>query len=250
MSPDIDFGRSHLYFRTTRVNHTPRLLLDAACTLRQTDGTEKTYYLTCACIGEAMYVQTGLIHEPVAQFNLIAEPRRQFLMIKRHASAAHDIRSAQKFGDVMPTHDGKGAKMVDLDVKVSRHARTTPITTYEQFRDALLNNRLINARTTYTDDNGKSTVIMDYPCKTVNVAHDKPAWQVDAGPVLMPAVSGPVTLEVERLDQAFIVYNRFDYAECVIRRRTSLGTDPAAGENHHYSLRRNLTCRHELFEVE
>jgi len=237
----IDFGRSHLTFRTTRVNHTPRLVLDGACTMGG-----KRYFLTCACIGEAMYLREGLIHEPVMEFNLIASPRDQFVMIKRMADAEDDVRSVHKFGDVMPTHDGKGAKMIELDVHLRPAEKAEPITTYAQFRAALLEAKTINGRTTFTDEDGSETV-MDYPCKTVNVRHDAEDWQVDAGPVLMPAGPQKGEFPVARLDMAYIVYNRFDYSETVIRQRTAI---KAGGATNHYSLRQNLTCRNEIFVME
>ncbi len=244
---DVDFGRSYLTFSTTRVNHTPRLQIDAACTFCPPQGQARTYFLTVACIGEAMYVPTGLIHEPVCEFNLIAAPCDEFVMIKRHANSDHDVRSAHRFGDVMPTHDGKGAKVIGLDVKLIRAREVEPISNYEAFRDALLSGAMINGRTTYTDEDGKTQVTLEYPTKTTNVAHDKEAWQVDAGPIAMPATNHSSSLTAERLDLAYLVFNRWDYAEAVIAQRTPLSNTPNAPATHHYSLRRNLVCRNELF---
>ena len=176
---DIDFGRSYLYFTTTRVNHTPRLVIDAACTLVGPEQVARRYFLTCPCVGERMYVPEDLIHEPVAEFRLAASPRSEFLVMKNHASASDDVRSAHRFGETFPTHDGEGARFVELDVTLAHHS-TEPIADYASFRDALLGNRAINGRTTYTDEDGKTVVTMDYPVKTGNVAHDQEVWQVDA----------------------------------------------------------------------
>lgn len=246
---DLDFGRSFLTFSTTRVNHTPRLRIDSTCTLSGPDGRGKTYFATCACIGEAMYVPTGLIHEPVCEFNLIAAPRDEFLMIKKHADSAADVRSAHRFGDVMPTHDGKGAKVIGLDVQLVRFRHVEPITTYGEFREALLGGRVIHARTSYTEDDG-TRVVLEYPANTTNVAHDREAWQVDAGPIVMPTpgAASDNILQVSRLDLAYLVFNRFDYAEAVLRQPSPIGKTGAA--TLHYTLRHTLShCRHELFAV-
>jgi len=243
---DIDFGRTFLRFTSTRVEHTPRLRIDAVCTLTPATGPARTYFLTCTCVGERMYAATDLIHDPVSEFNLVAEPGVEFLMIKRHACAEHDVISAHRLGETMPTHDGKGAAVVELDVTVARHNRMTRVDGYRTFRDALFANRPVNGRTTYTDDDGSTRVVMEYPAGTVNVAHDREAWQVDAGPVLMPVRGGPCRLDVERFGQAFLVYNRWDYAETVSRGAAgAAGGSP--GQTRFYNLRRNLHCCNELF---
>jgi len=248
---NIDFGRTFLRFTSTRVEHTPRLRIDAACTLAPADGPLRTYFLTCTCIGERMYVPVDLIHDPVSEFNLVAEPGVEFLMIKRHACAEHDVRSAHRLGETMPTHDGKGAAVVKLDVTVARHPQMTTVDRYQTFHDALLGDRPMNGRTTYTDDDGSTQVIMEYPACTVNVAHDREAWQVDAGPVLMPVHDDPRRLDVERFDQAFLVYNRWDYAETVIRCPVATASVPGTfAQTRFYNLRRNLHCQNELFVAE
>ena len=68
----IDYGASYLFFRDSPaehgVNHTPRALIDACCTLTAPGEASKTYYLGCPCATEQMYASTGLIHEPMAEF--------------------------------------------------------------------------------------------------------------------------------------------------------------------------------------
>jgi hypothetical protein len=246
----IDFGRSFIRFRTTRVNHTPRLRADAACTLTQPDGAHRRYFLTCPCVAEEMYLERGLIHEPTAEFLLVMAPQDQFLMMKRHADARHDTRGVHRCGEVMPTHDGRGATVVELDCSLAYYNRAAKIESYAQFREALLENRLICGRTTFVEEDGVE-VVLEYPANTVNVAHDKEAWQVDAGPIILPL---PVSkkdakgLDVTRLDTGYLVYNRWNYAEAVLRRRTPLDSPHEdAPSTNFFSLRRSFDCRNELF---
>jgi hypothetical protein len=242
----LDFSRTMLRFRTTRVNHTPRMEVDAACTLTPPGGVPTQFFLTSPCIAEEMYVATGLIHEPASEFTMIAAPRDHFVTLKRHGDGRHDVRAVRQFGETMPTHDGRGAKAVELDVTVRHHDRAEPITTYEEFRVALLDDHPLTARTTFTDDDG-TVVEMEYPCRCVNVAHEGGAWQVAAGPVLMPAVpTAGAELPAACLDLAFVVFNRWDYAEAVLRRPASSPAQPGACL---YELRRVVRCRHELFRI-
>ena len=45
---------------------------------------------------------------------------------------------------------------------------------------------------------GVTTVRLDYPIKTVNVANDKEMWQMDAGPLCLPLAGtvSPLDLKV------------------------------------------------------
>jgi hypothetical protein len=242
----IDFSRTMLRFRSTRVNHTPRVNVDAACTLTPPGGTAATYYLTSPCIAEEMYIETGLIHEPASEFAMIALPRHHFVTLKRHGDGRHDQRALRRFGEPMPTHDGRGATMVELDVTVRHHEQAVPITGYDEFREALLGDHGFVARTTFTDDDG-TLVEMEYPCRCVNITNDARHWQVDAGPVLMPAAPiAAAELPAASLDLAYIVFNQWDYAEAVLRRPAAAGAEPSPC---HYALRRAIRCRHELFRV-
>jgi hypothetical protein len=49
-----DFSCSFLLFQSDRVNHTPRLQLDAVCTVTGSDGATRQFALTTACVGENM----------------------------------------------------------------------------------------------------------------------------------------------------------------------------------------------------
>ena len=83
---------------------------------------------------------------------------------------------------------------------------------------------------------------LEYPANTVNVAHQREAWQVDAGPVALP-VEPATRLPVARLRPAYLVYNRWDYAEFVAWAKSPVG----GGATHFYARRTPLACRHALF---
>jgi len=108
---NIDFARSYLFFRTTGTDHTPRLQIHAVCSLGGA-GRSRHYYLTRPCIAEAMYVETGLIHDPASEFTLIAALGEEFVMSKRFASASRDVHGAFRIGDAVPTHNGHEARII------------------------------------------------------------------------------------------------------------------------------------------
>lgn len=242
---NTDFGRSFLRFRTNRVNHTPRLNLAASCTVASPGQAPLTYHLSVACIAENMYLPKGHIQEPVAQFNVVQLPQAQFMFLRRHADAKHDIRRTQRIGETLPTHDGRGATLLETDAHIACFKNTIPITTYATFRDALLNNQPINGRTEYLDTDGKTVLTLDYPVNTGNVRHDQESWQVDAGPILIPArAQEPDGLMISRFDMAFIVYNAWDYAEVAVCDESPVGSD---GTTHFYRRLIGMACKNELF---
>ena len=229
----FDYGRSYLRFRSDRVNHSPRLQLDASCVVRTAGGQERRFVLTSPCIGERMYVETGLIHEPPFEFLMVGEHQAEYAIHRRRRTVERDEREVHRFDEAMQTVGGVPARIRELDVHLASYDRVEPIETYEAFRDALLENRPVNGRTSYLAEDGQTTVALEYPAKTMNVAHDRPAWQVDAGPLIVPDLSRPLAPDeplVGRFDLAYLVFNRWDYAEMAI-----------------YSRVRGLTVRNELF---
>lgn len=241
---DIDFGRSYVRFTTDSIAHTPRLQIDAACTLIGADGSWRQYFLTCPCIGERMYVPTGLIHQPPSEFHMIGQPGVEFLMLKRLPSARDDVRSAHRVGEAMPTQHGMPATVTHWEVGLRTLPRLAPIRTCAEFRAALLEDRPMNARTTY--ELAGERVILDYPAKTVNIGNQDEVWQVDAGPVLMPTEPQQGPLAVTRFNLAYLVFNRWDYAEAAVRRATPLD-DAGGAQTSHYSGLMPLQCQNELF---
>lgn len=248
---DYDFARSFLQFRSLRVNHTPRLQLDASCRLRGEYGRTRQFVLTCPCIGENMYVPSGLIHDPPFEFLMVAEHQSEYAIIRKHADADRDVSETHRFAEAMATVSGTPAKIVTLDVFFARYPRMRPITTYDAFRAALLENLPLNGRTTYRGEDGKTEVVLEYPAKVTNVGHDRPVWQVDTGPVIVPDLSAPEPLLSGRFRLAYLVFNAWDRVELARRRRTAIGSSPGpSAATAHFSELAGLTVTNELFCAE
>lgn len=242
---DIDFARSFVRFSTTRVSHTPRLQLDAVCTLRDSTG-ERAYYMSCACIGEEMYQPSDFIHQPPQEFHIILAPGEQYMTLKRCPSADDDLRAANRINAPMPTSSGRPAKVVELAAEVARHREITPVRDYETFRDALLGNRIMNGRTIWRTDDFEA--ILDYPARTINAGTSETVWQVDAGPILIPSEPQEDDLEITRFNLAYIVYNRLEYAEAAVRVATPIyPKDPNSPRTSHFSRIIKMECFNELY---
>jgi hypothetical protein len=227
-----DYARTFLQFTTDHSRHTPRMQIEASCILTNADGTAAEFFLTAPCMSEHMYRASGLIQEPTSLFWIIAGDNGEFIMHKMHASASEDIREVHRVGEKMSSHDGKGATIQKIEVRVRHLARVRKIETYEEIREAILANKILTGCTRYTGPRG-DRIQLNYPVKTCNIPHDRPAWQIDTGPIVMPDPSFSITPQIAQCNAAHILYNQWNWAECAL-----LKPSPAGGEDcktSHYS---------------
>ena len=91
-------------------------------------------------------------------------------------------------------------------------------------------------------------MVLEYPAKIVNVQHDRPNWQIDTGPILVPDFTAAASLFVDRLELAYIVFNSWSRAEVLERRPTPVTPAGDRGpQTTHYSTVRQLAVRNEMF---
>lgn len=249
-----DYARSYLYFRSDRVNHTPRLQVDASCKLADREGRVREFFMTCACIGENMYVPKNLAQTPTCEFIFIAEPGCEYAYLKKYADAQRDLREAHRVGEAMKTHSGKPATVLSVHVAMAKYKKVKTLVTLEEIQEAHQSHRPINGRTSYLGEDGRTQVILEYPVKLLNLAHDKPLWQVDTGPILIPDLSaagpveGPGFLMVSRLTAAYLLYNSWSGAEAAVRRETQVGVSgDQVFSTAHYSEVKTVEAHNELF---
>ena len=243
-----DFSRSFLLFRSDRVNHTPRLQLDAVCTVSEPGQAARQFVLTTACVGENMYVAEGLVQLPAYEFVMIAEHRTEYAIRKRGATTAEDVREARRFGEAMPTYSGHQTRVTELAVRLFPLEPATPLDTYAEVQAAMLAQQPITCRTSYTAEDNGAQVVLEYPAKIVNVQHDRPNWQIDTGPILVPDFRASSALFVGRLELAYILFNSWSRAEVLERRPTPVTPAGEQGpQTTHYSAVHSLAVRNELF---
>lgn len=235
-----DFGRSFLRWTSTKNNHTPRLQVDAACTLTR-DGKSKEYFLSAMCAGEQMYADKGLIHQPGYEFAMVCAPQEEYLFFKWYAAAKLNMMEARRVGEAMTTQDGRGAPIKEMRVHMAHHPKVRELTTYAEIRRAILADKVLNARTSYRGEDGKTQVTLNYPVKICNIAHGRERWQIDT-PVLLPDLSATPELAVGMLRMGYIVFNSWDWAEVMLREPA-----PKAGEKSAFTPSRSLKATHRIF---
>ena len=105
-----------------------------------------------------MYVKTGLIHDPMAEFRFIFAPNDEYVMVKWYADSKLDVRSPKKFGESMPRHGGGRSGLDAFWPKLRYHQQQRQISSYTDIRAAHMCESpwtgQINARTSYTMADG------------------------------------------------------------------------------------------------
>lgn len=246
MANPCDFSRSFMTFSVPNAANTARIQIDAICRLTdtRTGKTEETVLIT-PCKSELMYGATKLYQDPNYDFCGIWS-RSEYVIFRTYPE--HDPNRAGEWevGPNSPRFD-------KVTIDIATFSNADPLTTDRQVVDATLANRPIVARTHLSCAGWILSAEIEYPVKTMNVRTGDGRFQVDSGPVIVPAQAcGELPKGEHRVGDfgiAFICYNTLNgHTEFVLRTVTPVGR---AGSEHvwHYSRIVALTARHELFVV-
>ena len=232
-----DFGRSFATFVTNgRTNHA-RIQFEALCEL----ASGAHYVLVASCKSEDTYAERNLFKQPNYDFCAIFGPEQYCIVrvgLPVTAAWLETGLSSERFEEVRIS-----PVQAQADLCADRQAVV----------EATLNNRPLVGRTVLSDEAGETLARLTYPIKTMNVNDPEHSpsgdwiFQVDTGPILVPAERSRGNLDVEGLELAFIAWNAPDWAELVVLEPTRLGhTDDCAG---HYSRVRVVSARNEVLAL-
>ena len=237
----IDFANSYMTFFGAAGGNIARIQLDAACTVvDERAGTSQTYYLIAPCRSERMYLDHQLSHMPNYEFGGIFT-EDVCLLLRTHWVSERDNReyavNRERFRDV------------HLDVR--RFARAEPLSSEAAVVEATLANRPLVGQTELSDDARGLRATLTYPIKTMNVLTSPPRFQVDTGPLLWPDFASTAARPIERFEVAYLLYNRFDRAEFILRKPVPIPDvgQPVAATTD-YSVPLIGPARHTLWRVE
>ncbi len=216
-----DYFNSFVQWSSPASDHTPRCALHASCKIRGKGEEFREYFLTHPCGGEKMYVDKDFFHQPTLEFHVVlsGEDNDQFMFVKHFEDAPGFERMVYRVGEKVSTHDGKGSTITSMENNLRYFVEVAEMTTYQDVHDAMVGNKPILGRTRYlaSRDGKEIEVVAEYPVTVMNARHEHDTWQVDTGPMLLPDFSLEHELEVGLFRQAYVVYNRWDYAEYAMR---------------------------------
>ncbi|MBM81922.1 MAG: hypothetical protein CMJ78_15220 [Planctomycetaceae bacterium] len=174
-------------------------------------GTSERFVLIAPCRTEWVYAEDRLFQIPSAEF--------------RNIYSSTDGRSLTE----SLTTDGKPSQARAtanryhfLTFDVNPHQNTRTLTSVEEIVKASATKTPLVGRTQIDDPNGQLSWTLEYPIKTMNFMPKTNSFQVDTGPILVPDYDSKADKPINRLEMAYVAYNRLDRAELILRRPTPI----------------------------
>ena len=242
-----DYSRSFLQW-VSEWDNIPRCAIHASCRLQTRGAPEREFFLAHPCAGETMYVAKDIIQYPPADFTMTCEPGKEYMIVKVLAEDPIEMRMAHRIGETVPTRDGRGSRITQMDVHVRSFPSVRELRTDREVSEAMRANLPLTGRSSFLSDDGATTVISEYPVTVMNARPSDLRWQVDTGPVLMPDSSLKSQLTVAQFRQAYLVYNSWDWAELMMRQPTPIRDNGYAVM--HYSSPRRVVMHNQLFAAD
>ncbi len=256
-----DFGASFLTFRidwelkpSLTSSHKPpftlnnaRILIESTCKIRdRQSGVSQTFVLGAACKTEFVGVPRDLWTTPNADFCIILSAE-EFLILKSWDRNNKGVmRYPPSLGEQPERQSGKVSdtyESVSIDL---RQLPAQPLKSAEAIVRATLVNAPLVGRCAYRL-HGRYDIEIDFPIKTMNANERELMYQVDTGPIALPAMSADCRRWIDSFHLAYIAFNRADWAECILQVPTPL--DAAISVNH-YSRIVQMPAQNSIYKVE
>jgi len=203
----------------------------------ESTGKSERFVLIAPCRTEWVYAENRLFQIPSSEYRNIyslTEERgiRQSLTDDGSRSTGHPVKD--------------NFRSLKIDIKPYRQTRL--LKTPAEIVKATAENQPLVGRTEIYEPGTKLRFVLEYPIRTMNFQPKTNSFQVDTGPVLVPDFKVKAEKPIDRLEMAFVAYNRLDRAEFLIRRPTPI-TD-IDGKNLckvlHYSESRELSAQTQI----
>ena len=241
----LDFHRSFFTFRIDSlkkqpktVSHKPpqtlnnaRIPIECRCLITEKgSGETHEFFLGANCKTERVGVDRDIWTEPNADFIPICS-RTQWLVLKAFDRADKNV-------PLYPPSLGVQPERQLLDVEEAFDSlRIDPVEvqgealeTAEEVVEAVLANRLLNAKTQIETD--QYVAVIDYPVRTINANERDMMYQTDTGPILFPDLTREPGNLIDGMNVAFSAFNEPTWIEMLLRVPTPLEANIRV---HHYS---------------
>ena len=181
-------------------------------------GASEQFVLIAPCRSEWVYAEKQLFQIPSREYRNI-----------------YSLTEERQMGRAI-TYDGESHRshpvsdtFQSLAIDIVRFPRGRALETPAAVNEATGNNLPLIGRTQIREPERGLRYVLEYPIKTMNFRPENSSFQVDTGPLLVPDFDSGEAKAIDRLEMAHIVYNRFDYAEFILRRPTPI-SDEQGGE--------------------
>ncbi len=200
----LDYARSFVTFVTRGRTNQARIQVEARCQMTWPDGRTEETWLVASCKAENTYAERHLFQQPNYDFAMLytrdryriirlgaehgAAPSESGLIVDRFESARFDLCWAE------------GAEWLKDDASV--------IAATVAGRPLVAQNRLVHA--------SGATALLEFPVKTMNVNTELRCWQVDTGPLIVPAEAAWAG-DIDGFQVAFAAFRTTAWTEYLAR---------------------------------
>ncbi len=260
--PCLDYGRS--FVCTLGPENAPRFWVESRCRITDGAGRHSVEYYQCgSCKSEHTFAPRDLFMDPNYDFLPIFS-EDTLIVFRRHAWCGegyrHHALSVGRWDDSGETdprfqyrevREMKGHPVWGGMVPCLREATVRPLANAADIDEAHRAGLPVLAQTLIRDAATGHEAVLEYPVKTMNLRAAEGLWQVDTGPLMLPDLSQPPERWAQTCRLAFIAFNTWDWADCVIEQPTPILRD---GEEiawvYHYSGLLHLETRNVLLAQE
>ena len=236
----IDYGRS--FFCNTAEFNSVRMWIESRTTIIDTKSGKSTIcYQGASCKSENTFGEKDLFYKDNYDF-LPVFGEGKVLVFRRHANKRGDrYRSVKKMEEMW------GGNPV-IYTPVSNII--TELDAFEKIRDATAAGIPIVTQTEFQNNETGLHAVIEAPCKTMNISHDKKMYQVDTGPVAFPDLSKKYDIQIDCLSLAFIAFDKPHFADFVIEAPTSIiEGDKEVATVYHYSKMASMQVKNRIFAL-
>jgi len=205
----IDFSRSFLSWVTLKEQSYGRFSIESKCTIVDLESKDnETFYLATAVMAGNVYAPDNLTKEPTYMFQIAAS--------ERHFQIFHDHIVGQSKGDAAGDIDN----LFETISIIEKNCPGYRVKISFDIASLALSSKPLNARMSFENDGFQ--FVLDFPIRHINIQHDRKKFQVETGPVLVPAYSlwggrVPDNIRTLQLHPAYILFNCLDRVELVLR---------------------------------
>ena len=203
---DPHYKRTGFVGEPGQVHHV-RFNLEARCEIREDgDGRGWECFLGAPCRTEYTIAERNLFQVPSDEWR-IAISRNAEVAISHKPGDTTDPVLNKKFSQ----------RYQDHRIDIRGFQTITELRDPAQIVEASLDNRLLNATTTYRDAASGLSVTIEFPVNLINLNEADSKFQICTGPILLPDMGTWDGTEAHRVFVAHVAVSQMDYVEFILR---------------------------------
>ncbi len=185
-----------------------RFGLEAGCEIRnEANGDVTKMFVGAPCRSEYTIASRNLFQVPSGEWRMAFSDESQ-LNIATRPSKEPEESSIKKLSEIYQSYK----------VDVRSHSNFSELMDVNEIVDATLNGDLLNAKSTYRDQEHNLTISVEYPVDVMNLNAVDMEFQVCTGPIILPDLATWDGREVRRVFLAQVAISAFDWVEFILQR--------------------------------